>query len=45
MLYEVITKLFVFDTIVETVKIVVADTIKTEVRKTVEVKKNRRNQK
>ncbi len=38
-------KLFVFDTIVETVKIVVADTIKTEVRKTVEVKKNRRNQK
>lgn len=38
-------KLFVFDTIVETVKIVITDTIKTEVRKTVEMKKNRRNQK
>lgn len=38
-------KSFIFDTIVETVKIVVTDTIKTEVRKTVEMKKNRRNQK
>lgn len=38
-------KSFIFDTIVETVKIVVTDTIKTEVRKTVKMKKNRRNQK
>jgi hypothetical protein len=38
-------KSFIFDTIVETVKIVVTDTITTEVRKTVEMRKNRRNKK
>jgi DNA-binding transcriptional regulator YbjK len=38
-------KTIIFDTIVETVKILVVDTVKTEVHRTVEVKKNRNNKK
>jgi hypothetical protein len=38
-------KTIILDTIVETVKIIVVDTVETEVHRTVEVKKNRNNRK